>query len=83
MSARERITATLRELLDRQLASPIEATWESDIQRDLGLDSLKQLALIVEIENTFEIAFEPEDDQARTVGQVVETIERLLEAKQK
>lgn len=78
MKTRDDIIATLRSILERQLRRPVEAEWNSDIQRDLGLDSLKQLALIVEIENTFELAFEPEDDDVRTVGQLVETIERLL-----
>ncbi len=44
---------------------------------DLQLDSLAQLALLVEIENDFEIALEPEDEaELATVADLISVIVR-------
>ena len=55
----------------------------TDLFRDLQLDSLKQLTFVVELENHFQIAFEPGDeDGLRTIGDVTKRIaERLAEAR--
>jgi acyl carrier protein len=43
------------------------------------LDSIQQLALVVAIEDHFEVAFEPEDDeQAHTLDDVVNVVARRL-----
>ncbi|MEM6274047.1 MAG: acyl carrier protein [Myxococcota bacterium] len=77
---RDDILEELRALIQRHLDGPVNADLETDIQRDLELDSMKKLALIVEIENRFRLSFEPEDDlQTQTVGDLVSVIERHLD----
>ncbi len=52
------------------------------IATDLGIDSLDQLSLVVEIENHFEICFEPDGTQpVETIGNVVDEIGRCLQRK--
>jgi acyl carrier protein len=54
---------------------------EARLIEDLGLDSLQIVTLAFEIENRFEIILEPEDERAIvTVGDLVDTIERLVSA---
>lgn len=61
-----------------QIASAVEL--ETDLFRDLQLDSLKQLTLVVELENRFRIRFDDGDEEGiRTVGDVVGLIESRLE----
>ncbi|MEM6729967.1 MAG: acyl carrier protein [Myxococcota bacterium] len=79
---REAIIETLRQILKRQLGQSVSATLDTDLRTDLELDSLKQLAVIVEIENEFRISFEPEDDTVTTVGQLVSVIEKHLRGEQ-
>ena len=56
---------------------------ETGIATDLGIDSLDQLSIIVEIENRFEICFEPDGAQpVETIGDVVDEIGRCLQRKQ-
>lgn len=58
-----------------RLDIPVEMT--SDIHKDLRLDSLKQLELVVAIENRFEICLTPDDENGlATVGDVVRFIAR-------
>lgn len=77
---RDDILEELRALIQRHLDGPVNADLETNIQRDLELDSMKKLALIVEIENRFRLSFEPEDDlQTQTVGDLVSVIERHLD----
>lgn len=48
---------------------------------DLGLDSLRLLVLAAEVENRFRVALTPEDDATvRTVGDLVDLVERKLTA---
>jgi len=47
--------------------------------RDLGIDSLDYIELIMEFEQTFDIRIpDTEGEQLRTVGQAVELIERKI-----
>lgn len=56
-----------------QVEGPLEPS--TNLFRDLELDSLKQLTFVVELENHFQIAFEPGDeDSLRTIGDVVNRI---------
>jgi acyl carrier protein len=56
-----------------QIALTLEPS--TDLFRDLELDSLKQLTFVVELENHFQIAFEPGDeDGLRTIGDLVNRI---------
>jgi len=53
---------------------------QTDLLADLQLDSLKQLSLIVELENHFRICFDPGDETGiSTVGSVVELIHLRLQ----
>ena len=63
----------LRERFDRHVAlGP-----DTDLVGELGLDSIQQLELLVELENHFEIALEPEGDEAiRTAGELVAWVDR-------
>ena len=71
------IEAVSREHLKRDVA----LRPEMDLIEDLELDSLQLLTLAVEVENRFRIALEEEDEAAiRTVGDLVETVARKLEA---
>jgi acyl carrier protein len=79
---RNEILDRLRELLHREIGyrGPVEP--ESELAADLGLDSLKLLTLVVELENSFKVAIEPAEGEEppTTVGQVVDLIERGLAA---
>lgn len=76
---REQIVAKLRGIVRERLAVDAELAPETDLLGDLQLDSLKQLELVVEIENAFGICFEPEHEQEiATVGALVAMIERRL-----
>ncbi len=73
----EGVRKLMREHL--QIVSPVGA--ETDLVRDLQLDSLKKLALVVELENEFRICFDSGDEEGlATVGDVVRLIARRLEA---
>ena len=77
----EGVEKVLREHL--QIESPIGL--ETDLFRDLQLDSLKQLTLVVELENQFRICFDEGDEEGlRTIGDVVALIkDRVTSASQK
>jgi len=54
---------------------------ETDLFRDLELDSVQQLTFIVELENNFEICFDEGDEaEIRTIGDVVDIVSRRLAA---
>lgn len=78
---RAAILADLRRILREQLrvSAPIEL--DTDVQRDLQLDSVRLLALVVELENHFEVCFEPGDEEGiSTVGDLVHRLEAILAA---
>lgn len=67
----------VRTLLRSQLGFEGPVTRESALAGDLALDSMKLLELVVELENAFQVALEPEPGEPiETVGQVVALIER-------
>ncbi len=50
---------------------------ETDLVGELALDSIQQLELVVELENHFEVALEPEGDEPiRTAGELVAWVDR-------
>ena len=54
---------------------------ETDLFRDLELDSVQQLTFIVDLENNFEICFDEGDEASiRTIGDVVDIVSRRLSA---
>ena len=55
---------------------------EMDLIEDLQLDSLKLLALAVQVENHFQICLEPADEaKIRRVSDLVSAIEQKLECR--
>jgi len=62
--------------IDREKITP-----ESALKEDLGLDSLDLISLIDELEETYDIRFPDEEMNVRTVGEVVEVLERLVAQK--
>jgi acyl carrier protein len=78
--SRAEILARLRELVRRELGyrGPIEL--ESALAADLGLDSVRLLTLVVELENAFRVVIEPDegDEPPVRVGEVVDLIARRL-----
>ena len=67
----EGVKKVLREHL--RISSPIRL--ETDLFQDLELDSLKQLTLVVELENQFRICFDEGDEEGlRTIGDIVTLI---------
>ncbi len=70
-SVREQVLALAQEELGDELP-PVDG--------DLSelLDSVQRLSLVVAIEDHFKVAFEPEDDDARTLDDVVSIVERHL-----
>jgi acyl carrier protein len=75
------IFQAIREVLARHLHLSAPVTPQTDIARDLALDSVHQLTFIVELENRFRVCFDPDDEQGlRTLGDVARLVERRLQA---
>ena len=71
----EDVRSVLREHL--QVSFPVDL--ETDLFHDLELDSLKQLTLVVELENQFRICFhEGDEEDLRTIGDVVGLISNRI-----
>ncbi|MFO0687968.1 MAG: acyl carrier protein [Myxococcota bacterium] len=67
----------LARLLRERFAHAGDVTPETDLVGELGLDSIQQLELLVELENHFEIALEPEGDETiQTAGDLVAWVDR-------
>ena len=63
----------------RRLGVAAEIHPPARLVEDLALDSLRLLALAVEVENRFRIKIEPADEaEIRTVGDLVEVVRRKL-----
>ncbi len=74
------IFARLQRIVRDTLGDAAPITPETDLLGDLQLDSVKQLELIVEIENAFEICFEPEEEHGlATVADVVAAVEKRMQ----
>ena len=55
---------------------------KTDLGRDLQLDSLAQLTLVVELENHFRVCFEPGDEEGvATIADVVRLVHQQVEAR--
>lgn len=60
-----------------QMQSPVGN--ETHLFHDLQLDSLKQLTLVVELENHFRVRLDARDEEGlETIGDVVRVIDRRL-----
>ena len=59
------------------LDAPVEP--HTDLLRDLRLDSIQQFSLVVELENHFEVCFEPGDEAGlTTIDQVADLVQQRL-----
>ncbi len=76
--ARAEILEEVRKVFAHELK--IEGlTEDTHLLRDLKLDSIQQLTLVVELENRFRVAFEKgEETGIERVGDVVDLLERRL-----
>lgn len=75
------ILGTLRRLARERLDLERELSEELRLVEDLGLDSLSQQVLAMEVENHFRICLDEEDEEEiRTVGDLVGTIRGKLAA---
>jgi acyl carrier protein len=69
--------AALNRLMAARLGSRAALAPDTELVADLGLDSLQQLELVVELENHFAVSLEVEGaDEIRTVGDLIAHIER-------
>lgn len=67
----------LERLLRERFGRDGVVTPETDLVGELALDSIQQLELVVELENHFEVALEPEGDETiRTAGDLVAWVDR-------
>lgn len=71
-------------LFDKFGISEKELTPDANLRHDLGIDSLEQLDLIVDLEKVFDCKISDEDaDKISTVKDIEECINRCLEQEQK
>lgn len=78
----EEILQDIREVAREHLEW--KGSWgpETRLAEDLELDSIRLLTLAVEVENRFQVALEPEDEEEiSTVQDLVEAVERRLREK--
>jgi len=77
---RTEILERLQRIVHDTLGDGAPVAPETDLLGDLQLDSVKQLELIVEIENAFEICFEPEEEQGlATIAELVALVEKRMQ----
>jgi len=77
---RDEILERIRALLREQLGIGGALEPESELAADLGLDSVKLLTLVVELENAFRVVLEPEEgeDAPTTLGGIADLVLRGL-----
>ncbi len=72
--------AELQRLLRERLGRSSELRPDTELVGDLALDSIQQIDLVVELENHFAVCLDLEEDQeVRTIGDLVAWIERARE----
>ena len=75
------ILAGIREILEDMDAHAaggrVPLSRDVHLVRDLDLDSLKRIELVIRIENEFRVRLEPEDeDEVTTLGDLVDIVRR-------
>jgi acyl carrier protein len=81
-SASRAIEQGVIEAIQSASRRPIEPALDHELVADLGFDSLQVLDVVAELEGRFDIAIPLEAvPAARTVGQVVAQVARLVEAR--
>jgi len=75
----DQILAGIRQVFAERLRVAVPIRPEQHVQRDLHLDSIQVLALVVELENHFRVCFDPGDeDGVTTIGDVARLVARRL-----
>ena len=75
----QQILEGVRQVIRDHLQVSSRVTDETHLIDDLQLDSLKQLTLVVELENHFRVRFDSGDEEGlETVGDVVRLVDRRL-----
>jgi acyl carrier protein len=76
----QQILARLRELLaDKFEVDPARITPEADLYRDLDLDSIDAVDLVIKLQEMTGKRIKPEEFKSvRTIGDVVVAVDRLL-----
>lgn len=78
MTDEQTIFDGLKQVLREHVGIEADVQLDSDLQTDLGLDSLQQLTFVVETENAFKICFRPEDEaDLKTLGDITAYIAQL------
>ena len=78
---RATVLRDVRQVLEEHLRIA-EVDETTHLFRDLELDSIQQLTLVVEIENHFKICFNEGDEAGiATIGDVVDAVSNRLETK--
>jgi len=74
------VLAKLRELLaDKFEVDPARVTPEADLYRDLDLDSIDAVDLVIKLQEMTGKRIKPEEFKSvRTIGDVVAAVDRLL-----
>lgn len=72
----EQVLDGLRDIL-RGMGVEHEAVFGTHVRRDLDLDSLRRIELLIEVENRFRVRLAPEDEaEVETLGDLTEVIRR-------
>lgn len=81
MSDKNKTLEKVSEIIDTVLGfTSDEITLESNIENDLGADSLDKVELIIECEKAFDIQIPDEKaESVQTIGDVVNLIDSILE----
>ena len=70
----------VQRVVQQHLRVDLPIKLETDIQRDLRLDSIQRLTLVVELENHFRVCFDPSDEVGiETFHDVVDLIDQRLQ----
>ena len=78
-SSRAAIMAFLTRILKDECDRSEEISDASHIIRDLGLDSVNQLTLAVEVENHFKILLDEGEHPPQTIGELIRLIQKRTE----
>src|SRR5262245_10733093 len=80
MAAESEVSTQIRAALAQHLKRDVsQVRLESDLRKDLGLDSLSMIELLFRIEEGFDIEIPNEDlGEIRTVGEVIAYVERRI-----
>ena len=78
---RQRVEATIRDLLGGYNKDGVELTPETDIAADLNIDSADVLNFVMEVEDAFDVDISLNElSDVRTIAQLVDLVVERIEA---